>query len=109
MDENTKRIAALNDELRTRGIGGQVVVTAGIVALGQDFAAAAIAAVRAFAAFTPENDPYGEHDFGSLLVQGRTIFFKVDYYDLTMQHGSKDPADPARTTRVLTIMLSEEY
>ena len=62
-----------------------------------------------FSAFTPENDPHGEHDFGSFALAGRKLFFKIDYFDATMQFGSEDPADPAKTTRVLTIMLAEEY
>jgi Protein of unknown function (DUF3768) len=31
------------------------------------------------------------------------------YYDREMIHGLEDPADPDKTTRVLTIMLVNEY
>ena len=51
------------------------------------FVTAALAAVQAFAAFTLENDPHGEHDFGSLTVSGTKLYFKIDYYDLTEQTG----------------------
>lgn len=109
MDENSTRIAALNDAFRRTGVGGREQLTAGILARGPGFAAAAVAGVRGFAAFTPDNDPYGEHDFGAFDLQGSRVCFKIDYYDLAMEHGSENPADPSQTTRVLTVMLAEEY
>jgi hypothetical protein len=105
----THRIRALNDALRITLEGGQCVFTSGISALGVAFSTAALAAVRVFAEFTPENDPYGEHDFGSFYIGEKRVFWKIDYYDLSLCYGSKDPADAAQTKRVLTIMLAEEY
>lgn len=108
-DDRRERIRELNDQLRWSGLGGRVLITQGVDALGAHAAAAVLAAVRRFDGFTPDNDPHGEHDFGSLEVEGRRIFFKIDYYDLTETMHSEDAADPDKTRRVLTIMLAEEY
>ena len=105
----TERIRDLNDELRTTGIGGTTYLTRGMWAKGSDFVAHAVAAVRAFDAFTNDNDPWQEHDCATLDVDGESIIFKIDYYDLNMEALSPDPADPNVTRRVLTIMLAEEY
>lgn len=103
------RIRELNDLFRTCFIGGRVLITEGVSALGQDFTSECVEAVQRFAYFTADNDPYGEHDFGCVTVQGRKVFWKIDYYDLDCHYGSECPADPAQTTRVLTIMLASEY
>ena len=68
-----------------------------------------IARVRTFSEFTEKNDPHCEHDFGAFRLGNEVIFWKVDYYDLSLQNGSPNPADPTVTTRVLTIMLAQEY
>jgi hypothetical protein len=65
--------------------------------------------VRTFDEFTPDNDPHQEHDFGVLQIDGEQYFFKLDYYDRRMAGGSKNPSDPVKTTRVLTVMLASEY
>jgi len=110
-EETTKqKICLLNDELRKgQGTNGEIMLTSGIHGQGQDFVTEVAKAVAEFDAFTPDNDPHHEHDFGSLEVQGKKIFFKLDYYDLAMKMLSPDPSDPAVTKRVLTIMLAEEY
>ena len=109
MTNQAARICALNDQLRATGQGGQIVVTHGIAELSLEAKVAIFAAVQAFDCFTSDNDPYGEHDFGSLEVAGERVMFKIDYYDRAMAGHSPDAADPDLTTRVLTIMLASEY
>jgi len=105
----TTRVAALNDAFRRTFVGGQVVETAGVRALGERDRISLLLAVRRDEGFDPSNDPHGEHDFGTVEVGGERCFWKIDYYDRTLSRASPDPADPGITTRVLTIMLAEEY
>ncbi len=106
---SAEKIRALNDAFRTTMTGGRVLLTAGVDALPSDVKAMVIRRVGTFTDFTPDNDPRGEHDFGNFTLAGRRFFWKIDYYDAAMEFGSEDPADPSKTTRVLTIMLAEEY
>ncbi len=111
MTAKTDIIRQLNDELRTGKStdNHHVVITNGIQALGQEALIKLTQAVAQFDEFSEENDPYSEHDFGALEFEGDSIFWKIDYYDKSMEHGSEDATDPKCTTRVLTIMLAEEY
>ena len=109
MDTETARIRALNDELRHNLTGGTVVMTQGVAALGREAVARIVKTIAVFDDFCNANDPYEEHDFGAFEAEGQTIFFKIDYLDSTLTFHSADPADPAVTERVLTIMLAEEY
>jgi len=118
-----ERIARLNDlARRAMGIASVVVATEGIRALPEADQSRLRELVETFDAFTPDNDPYGERDFGAI-YQGmggvwstlrpvdvsETVFRKIDAYDRELRFGSEDSADPAVTRRVLTIMLASEY
>jgi hypothetical protein len=102
-------VRRLNDAFRRTLRGGRVVVTRGILDLGSPAVGEVLRAVAAFDRFEPGNDPYREHDFGSLHHGDVLIFFKIDTYDLDLCGYSPDPADPTVTVRVMTVMRSEEY
>jgi hypothetical protein len=107
-------VARLNDAFRASisgadGPPGRVVVTRAVAASGEDFVARALEAVRTFAAFTADNDPNGEHDFGAISVDGVTLWFKIDVYDADYEYGADDPADPVASRRVLTVLLPDDY
>ena len=106
---NTARIRQLNDRARQSFQGGRVVITRGLAELDDDTVHAILVQVRSYNQFTPDNDPYGEHDFGSFHNGDVQVFWKWDYYDLDLQMHSPDPADETVTARVLTVMLAEEY
>lgn len=110
-DAKAARIRELNDRFRKTlpATTGRVLVTAGVNEVGPEFVARALAAVASFDDFTSDNDPHREHDFGALNLDGQKLFWKIDYYDPEGEMGSENPSDPAKTLRVLTVMLAEEY
>jgi len=105
----TQRIRVLNDKFRRTGLWGQQLITLGIQEMGLLAVIEIRQLVASFDAFSEDNDPYDEHDFGCVTYRNEKVFWKIDYYDATLSAGSPDPADPIVTTRVLTIMLAQEY
>lgn len=135
----TKRsVAELNDEFR-KGIyfttaasvndgANQYVVTHGC---REEFSShenrmALMLAIANFSHFSEDNDPWLEHDFGSVTVNNQKIFWKIDYFNKVAKRvrepngsivvsfvpgneASSNAADPAKTARVMTIMLASEY
>jgi hypothetical protein len=101
---DTAKIANLNDTAR-RNIE-RCVVSRGVaeryLQMNEIFVA-----VRDYADFNEDNDPYGEHDFGSFELGDTKYFWKIDYYTEDLSAGC-DPLDP-RCRRILTILLAEEY
>ena len=109
MSTDTDRIRSLNDELRQQLRGGKAVMTPGIAALGSEAVYRLIQTIAVFDDFCNANDPHGEHDFGAFEFDGTPVMFKIDYFDKDLNLHSPDPADPAVTERVISLMLAEEY
>ena len=124
--EQTARIARLNDLARSAmGVACTAVATVGFRSLPEADQSRVRELIETFDAFTEDNDPHGERDFGTIYQLGdgqwtterprvrdderERVFWKLDYYDRDLRFASEDAADPARTRRVLTIMLSDEY
>ena len=119
----SERLARLNDRARqAMGLACVAVATEGFRALPEQDQSRVRELVETFDAFTPDNDPYGERDFGAIYQDGEghwtttrpaysveTVFWKIDTYDQNLQFGSEDSANPAITCRVITIMLASEY
>ncbi len=118
-----EQIAQLNDKARqAMGLACRAVATVGFRALPSAEQSVVRELIETYDAFTPDNDPYGERDFGAIHQASdgswttarpkealQKVLWKIDYYDPSLQWGSEDPTNPAVTRRVLTIMLAEEY
>src|SRR5271157_3295210 len=109
MEAKTDKIRKLNDQLRQNFADGIAVMTPGIAALGPVAVERIVKTIAVFDDFCHANDPHQEHDFGAFEVDGHKLFFKIDYFDSSLSQHSPDPADPAVTKRVITVMLAEEY
>ena len=124
--EQTARIARLNDLARkAMGVACTAVATVGFRSLPEADQSCVREQIETYDAFTEDNDPHGERDFGTIYQLGdghwtterprlsdderERVFWKLDYFDRQMEFASDDAANPAITLRVLTIMLSDEY
>lgn len=103
------RVRDLNDSFRSNLVLGTVLFTPGVSSLPKTCLTVLVQLARTFDKLTPDNDPYGEHDFGVVELDGERYFFKIDYYDLSKTAASPDPANQAVTHRVLTVMRADEY
>ena len=108
-DTYAAKIAALNDRARQRVDPCRWVITQGVLACDPITVAELLIAVEDFDRFIADNDPSAEHDFGVIKLNGNTFFWKFDCYDVDLLMHPPDSSDLTVTTRVLTIMLADEY
>jgi hypothetical protein len=59
--------------------------------------------IRDFKDFTEEDDPYKEHDFGTVEAGGTEFFWKIDYTDEAYENFKTDGI------RIFTIMEASEW
>ena len=108
-----EQLSKINDTLRVNlitntgrasceGITGRLIVTRSVADMPGDQMIAILSAVAHFRDFTEDNDPHGEHDFGSVSLMGEKWFWKFDYYDEHFEAFGHD-------VHVLTIMNSTDY
>lgn len=107
--------AKLNDEFRKRVIkapqkNGKLLIAGGLVNLSSIPLTFVLCAIHAYSLtnFDEDNDPYGEHDFGMVEIEGiPQVFWKIDYYeDAQLEYGAEDNT---KAYRVLTIMFASDY
>ena len=112
--DRTETIARLNDRARL-GLDptARITFTRNCLAAFCDPDSNAVVVIQSqlLAAFRSctfaEDSP--ERDFGTIEFRGRKVWMKTDYYDPELCYGSEDPANASVTTRVLTILLPEDY
>lgn len=76
---------------------GEILVTQGVA--GHPALQQLLQRIQEFREFGEGGDPYGEHDFGAVEIDGQTFFWKIE---------EQNP--PIASSRlVMTIMLAEEY
>jgi len=109
MTTTITKIAELNDQCRKSIPNESLRLTISIYSKETEEITEIIELIKKFDVFTEDNDPYKEHDFGIIEYKSQRIFWKIDYFDLNLEYGSPDATDPAKTKRVLTIMLAQEY
>lgn len=103
-------LATRNDIARkSLGIGCMLVQTLGVNGLSVEAQSELREAVEKFNSFTEDNDPNGEHDFGSIQLgtEGTAdyckYFWKIDDY------GDNFRENGATHRLVLTLMEASEY
>lgn len=107
--EKLAEIRRLNTQFRNTFRGGKVVLTHSFAELPSADTAAILQTVADFKDFNEENDPHEERDFGSFNLSGREVWWKIDYYNLSLDGLSEDPGDPDKTKRVMTVGLSMDF
>jgi hypothetical protein len=78
------------------------------VALPKEEQAEITQRIQSLAAATLDVEPSADLDSGSFECVGKTILWKIEFFDIQLRFSSPNPADEWVTRRVITVMLAEE-
>lgn len=98
------RIIELNDLLRTTFTGGRVQMTPAVYNLEPQLRGRALWAM----ARTNTFDDTSNHDWGVMIFAGYAFEWRIEYRAADGNGISPDPADPAKTFRVLTLYTTAD-
>lgn len=107
----TQQIAALNDRMRKNpNANGETHFSEGFVRLGIEAMGKGLRIIaRMRKAEFQGLDAYGERNFNWFSLNGRLAYFRIRYLDKSDQRvHSDDPADTAKTVRVMQVSFWEE-
>ncbi len=102
--KNRARIIELNDQLRTTFKGGRVQMTPAVYNLDPQLRGRALWAMARCNKF----DHTGEHNWGVMIFAGYVFEWRIEYRGTDGTGVSPDPADPAKTFRVLTLYTTAD-
>ncbi len=102
--KNRARIIELNDQLRTTFKGGRVQMTPAVYNLDPQLRGRAHWAMARCNKF----DHTGEHNWGVMIFAGYVFEWRIEYRGTDGTGVSPDPADPAKTFRVLTLYTTAD-
>jgi Protein of unknown function (DUF3768) len=97
-------IAALNDQLRTTFRGGRVQMTRSVYDLDDRLRGRALSVLARYNAFDADSD----HDSGVFIFAGFAFEWWIEYRSINGSRQSSDPADIAKTFRVLTLSVVDD-
>jgi hypothetical protein len=105
------RIASLNDQLRSSldQRFGAIFLSHAVASTGLAVQMSVREAVKTYSAFTPENDPNGEHDFGEFEVGDERYCWKIDCRDSAPEQKPAGSPYLGGKPRTLMIMFADEY
>ena len=106
---STERTRSLKDGLREHVTENRTLISPGVAALGPAMVDRIATTLRVYDDFCRGDDIMGGHEFGSFEVEGHRLLFQIDYFDGSLELDPPDLPDRHVTTRVITIMLSDEY
>ncbi len=102
--DRRQTIVALNDQLRTTFKGGRVQMTRNVYDLDDRLRGRALSVLARYNSFDADSD----HDGGVFIFAGFAFEWRIEYRGVDGCGASPDPADAARTFRVLTLYVVDD-